>query len=37
LEERPVTIEEARTAEELAVFSSVRGWRRAVLVGATAG
>ena len=33
LEERVISIDEARTAEDLAVFSSVRGWRRAVLVG----
>jgi para-aminobenzoate synthetase/4-amino-4-deoxychorismate lyase len=32
LEERAISIEEARMAEELAVFNSVRGWRRAVLV-----
>jgi para-aminobenzoate synthetase/4-amino-4-deoxychorismate lyase len=32
IEERPIRIDEARTAEELAVFSSVRGWRRAVLI-----
>ena len=32
LEERVISIEEARMAEELAVFNSVRGWRRAVLV-----
>ena len=31
VEERPIAIEEARMAE-LAVFNSVRGWRRAVLV-----
>ena len=33
LKERAISIDEARTAEDLAVFSSVRGWRRAVLVG----
>ncbi len=33
LEERTISIDEARTAEELAVFSSVRGWRRAELMG----
>ena len=33
LEERSISIDEARTAEALAVFSSVRGWRRAVLAG----
>ncbi len=33
LEERVISIDEARTAEDLAVFNSVRGWRRAVLVG----
>ncbi|MGZ8651235.1 MAG: aminodeoxychorismate synthase component I [Actinomycetota bacterium] len=32
VEERPIDVEEARTAEELAVFSSVRGWRSAVLI-----
>jgi para-aminobenzoate synthetase/4-amino-4-deoxychorismate lyase len=32
LQERTIGVEEARTAEELAVFSSVRGWRRAMLV-----
>jgi len=32
LEERPVTIGEVRDAEELALVSSVRGWRPAVLV-----
>jgi para-aminobenzoate synthetase/4-amino-4-deoxychorismate lyase len=32
LEERPVTIGEVRAAEELALVSSVRGWRPAVLV-----
>jgi para-aminobenzoate synthetase/4-amino-4-deoxychorismate lyase len=32
LEERPVTIEEVRAASELALVSSVRGWRPAVLV-----
>jgi len=32
LEERPVTIDQVRAAEELALVSSVRGWRRAVLV-----
>jgi para-aminobenzoate synthetase/4-amino-4-deoxychorismate lyase len=29
--ERPVTVAEARSAEELALVSDVRGWRRAVL------
>jgi para-aminobenzoate synthetase/4-amino-4-deoxychorismate lyase len=33
LSERPISIDEARTAEGLAVLSSVRGWRSAVLVG----
>jgi para-aminobenzoate synthetase/4-amino-4-deoxychorismate lyase len=33
LEERPITLEEVRTAEEVALVSSVRGWRRAVLIG----
>jgi para-aminobenzoate synthetase/4-amino-4-deoxychorismate lyase len=33
VEERAIRIEEARSAEDLAVFNSVRGWRRAVLVG----
>ena len=32
LEERPVRIEELRSAGELALVSSVRGWREAVLV-----
>jgi para-aminobenzoate synthetase/4-amino-4-deoxychorismate lyase len=32
LEERPITLEELRTAEEVALVSSVRGWRRSVLV-----
>jgi para-aminobenzoate synthetase/4-amino-4-deoxychorismate lyase len=32
LEERPVMIDEVRAAEELALVSSVRGWRPAVLV-----
>ncbi|MEO8423652.1 MAG: aminodeoxychorismate synthase component I [Actinomycetota bacterium] len=32
VEERPIDVDEARRAEELAVFSSVRGWRRAVLM-----
>jgi len=32
LEERPITIEELRAAEALALVSSVRGWREAVLV-----
>jgi para-aminobenzoate synthetase/4-amino-4-deoxychorismate lyase len=32
IEEHPVTIDRARAADELAVFSSVRGWRRAVLL-----
>jgi para-aminobenzoate synthetase / 4-amino-4-deoxychorismate lyase len=32
LEERTISVDEARTAEELAVFNSVRGWRRAVLM-----
>ena len=31
LSERPISIDEARTADRLAVFSSVRGWRSAVL------
>jgi para-aminobenzoate synthetase/4-amino-4-deoxychorismate lyase len=33
LEVRVISVDEARTADDLAVFSSVRGWRRAVLVG----
>ena len=33
LQERPVSVEEARGAEELAVINSVRGWRRAALTG----
>jgi para-aminobenzoate synthetase/4-amino-4-deoxychorismate lyase len=33
LDERAISIDEVRTAEDLAVFNSVRGWRRAVLVG----
>ena len=32
LEERRITLEELRTAEEVALVSSLRGWRRAVLV-----
>jgi para-aminobenzoate synthetase/4-amino-4-deoxychorismate lyase len=32
IEERAVTLDEARAAEELAVFSSSRGWRTAVLL-----
>ncbi len=32
IEERAVDVEEARTAQALAVLNSVRGWRRAVLV-----
>ena len=32
LRERPIGVEEARTADELAVLSSVRGWRRAELI-----
>ncbi len=32
LAERPVTVEELRAAEEIALVSSVRGWRSAVLV-----
>jgi para-aminobenzoate synthetase/4-amino-4-deoxychorismate lyase len=32
LAERPVTIDELRAAEEIALVSSVRGWRSAVLV-----
>ena len=32
LAERPVTPDELRGAEELALVSSVRGWRTAVLV-----
>jgi hypothetical protein len=28
-----VTVDEARRADELAVFNSVRGWRRAVIAG----
>jgi para-aminobenzoate synthetase / 4-amino-4-deoxychorismate lyase len=30
--EAPVTIENLRSAEELALISDARGWRRAVLV-----
>ena len=37
LGERPISIDEARTADGLAVFSSVRGWRNAVLVGLEVG
>jgi para-aminobenzoate synthetase/4-amino-4-deoxychorismate lyase len=33
LSERPISIDEARTADGFAVFSSVRGWRSAVLLG----
>jgi para-aminobenzoate synthetase/4-amino-4-deoxychorismate lyase len=32
VEERPLGVDEARKAQELAVFNSVRGWRRAVLI-----
>jgi para-aminobenzoate synthetase/4-amino-4-deoxychorismate lyase len=32
LTERPVTIDELRGASEIALVSSVRGWRAAVLV-----
>jgi para-aminobenzoate synthetase/4-amino-4-deoxychorismate lyase len=32
LEERPITLEELRAAQEIALVSSVRGWRRAILV-----
>ena len=32
IEERAIDVDEARTAEALAVLNSVRGWRRAVLV-----
>jgi para-aminobenzoate synthetase/4-amino-4-deoxychorismate lyase len=32
LAERPITVEELRTAEGIALVSSVRGWREAVLV-----
>lgn len=32
LAERPVTVQELRTADELALISSVRGWRPATLV-----
>lgn len=32
IEERAVTVDEARAAEELAVFSSSRGWRTAALL-----
>ncbi|MGZ4152399.1 MAG: aminodeoxychorismate synthase component I [Actinomycetota bacterium] len=31
--ERPITVDEARDADAIAVFSSVRGWRRASLTG----
>jgi para-aminobenzoate synthetase/4-amino-4-deoxychorismate lyase len=33
LHERPISVEETRVAEELAVINSVRGWRRAALTG----
>jgi para-aminobenzoate synthetase / 4-amino-4-deoxychorismate lyase len=33
VEERPIRIDEAIAAQELAVFNSVRGWRRASLIG----
>jgi para-aminobenzoate synthetase/4-amino-4-deoxychorismate lyase len=33
LRERPIGVDEARTADELAVINSVRGWRRAELIG----
>jgi para-aminobenzoate synthetase/4-amino-4-deoxychorismate lyase len=32
IEERPIDVDEARTAQALAVLNSVRGWRHAVLV-----
>ncbi|MGZ6544861.1 MAG: aminotransferase class IV, partial [Actinomycetota bacterium] len=32
IEERFIDVDEARTAQALAVFNSVRGWRRAVLL-----
>ncbi len=35
LQERAITIDEARAAEALAAFSSLRGWRRASLIGHT--
>lgn len=36
LAERRITVDEARTAEELALVSDTRGWRRAVLAATTA-
>ena len=33
MQERPIRIDEAIAAQELAVFNSVRGWRRASLIG----
>jgi para-aminobenzoate synthetase/4-amino-4-deoxychorismate lyase len=33
LRERPIGVDEAKTADELAVINSVRGWRRAELIG----
>ena len=37
IEERAVDVEEARTAQALAVLNSVRGWRRAMLVDPVLG
>jgi para-aminobenzoate synthetase / 4-amino-4-deoxychorismate lyase len=37
IEERPIDVDEARTAQALAVLNSVRGWRHAVLVDPVAG
>jgi para-aminobenzoate synthetase / 4-amino-4-deoxychorismate lyase len=36
LAERPIRVDEARSADELALVSDTRGWRRAVLRAATA-
>jgi para-aminobenzoate synthetase/4-amino-4-deoxychorismate lyase len=35
--ERPIGVDEARTAQDLAVFNSVRGWRRAELIDEETG
>ena len=35
--ERPIDVDEARTAQDLAVFNSVRGWRRAELIDEETG
>jgi para-aminobenzoate synthetase/4-amino-4-deoxychorismate lyase len=35
--ERPIGVDEARTAQDLAVFNSIRGWRRAELIDEETG